>query len=468
MWLTIAKTEMLQIRRVKLFAALAVTTWLLLLVAAAGGFERYRQTRQQQITAGSLFRHEWEEQETNPHSAAHFGTWLFKPVTFLSIADNGLNNFTGISYRVEAHRQHELNYSAMQDTGSQLRFGELSPALVLQLLVPLLIIILAHGSISREKENNTLRLLFVQGGGSLSLLWGKILGNYTVIALLLMPALLLIIAGTWLFTGPALVARSLLFSGAYLVYFFIITGFTILISACCKSTAGSLMINLGAWMFWCIVLPRMAANWADQAVPLPSRYAFNRKIQEGYTKGIGNDGNVMDRRKKYQQQVLKQYNTDSLEKLPVNFDGLVMQYGEDYNSMVYRKVKAETDSLICRQQHWLAATSLIDPFMAIQQVSMGIAGTDYFHHRNYHQEAGLYRDRFIRDLNLELAHKGGAYLSYDYKAGSAYFKNTKPFNWQLPVTGKAVRWHALSWLSLAGWLLLLLLFIAVTAKKMSV
>lgn len=466
MWLIIAKKEIMHARRIKLFLLLAAITWLLFVVAGLGGYERYRHARQQQVTADSLFRHEWEEQEANPHSAAHFGTWLFKPFTFLTLYDNGLNNFTGVSYRVEAHKQHEVNYSTVQDTDSQLRFGELSAALVFQLLAPLLIILLAYGSISRERENNTLRLLRVQGGNMAALLWGKIAGNYAIVLLILLPALLFITVGPWLFHAPALLTRSLAFSGAYLVYFFLITALTVLVSAWSKSSAGSLLASLGAWVLCCILLPRMVANWADQAAPLPSRHDFNRQIQEGYSKGLGNDGAVMERWNRYQQQVLKQYKVDSVTQLPVNFDGLAMQYGEDYNSKVYQQVAAQTDSLIRRQQALLETASLANPFMAIQQVSMGLTGTDYFHHLSFHQQAREYRDQFIRVLNLELANNGGPYLSYDYKVGPAYFKNTRNFHWKVPTAGSSIRWHARAWASLAAWLLLTLLLIPITAKKL--
>ena len=467
MWLTIAKKEIRQARRDKLFLTLATITWLLLIVAGIGGYERYRHARQQQLVADSLFRHEWTQQETNPHSAAHFGTWLFKPFTFLTLYDNGLNNFTGISYRVEAHRQHEVNYSTVQDTDSQLRFGELSAALVFQLLAPLLIIILAHGSVSRERENNTLRLLLVQGGSPAALLWGKIAGNYTIILLLLLPALLFIPAGAWLFHEPALFMRSLAFSSAYLTYFFIITVLTVLISAWSKSTAGSLLLSLGAWILCCILLPRMSTSWADQSAPLPSRHAFNRKIQEGYSKGLGNDGAVMERLQRYQQQVLQQYKADSVTKLPVNFDGLAMQYGEDYTTKVYQQVAMQTDSLIRRQQTLLETAALANPFIAIQQLSMGLTGTDYFHHLSFHHQARQYRDQFIRVLNLELANNGGPYLSYNYKVGPAYFKKTLPFHWQMPTAGRAIRWHLRAWASLAGWLLAALLLIPFTTKKLA-
>lgn len=466
MWLIIAKKEILLALRNKLFISLAAITWLLLIVAAAGGYERYKNGKLQQSTAGDLLKHEWEEQEANPHAAAHFGTWLFKPFNFLTLYDNGLNNFTGISYRVEAHKQHEMNYSAVQDTDSQLRFGELSIALVFQLLVPLLIILLAHGAITRERAGNTLRILAVQGATPSVLIRGKIAGNYAIILMLLLPALFLLAAGAWILAEPAMIKRSVLFCMAYLAWFLLISIFTVLCSAWSRSSTSSLISCLGIWIVCCILLPRMAANWADQSAPLPSRHAFNRAVQQGYSKGMNNDGTAQERRKKFQESILKQYKVDSLNQLPVNFDGLSMQYGEDYNSQVYQQVASITDSLIRKQQSLLETAALANPFMAIQQVSMGLTATDYFHHLSFHQQARYYRDEFIRTLNLELAKNGGPHLTYDYKVGPDWFKKTTPFHWQMPSTSDAVGWHARAWTSIGIWLLAAFLLIPVTAKKM--
>jgi ABC-2 type transport system permease protein len=466
MWLIIAKKEILLALRDKLFLSLAAIIWLLLIVAAAGGYARYKNGKLQQQTAGSLLQQEWEEQEANPHSAAHFGTWLFKPFNFLTLYDNGLNNFTGISYRVEAHKQHEINYSSVQDTDSQLRFGELSIALVFQLLVPLLIILLAHGAITRERAGNTLRILAVQGAKPSVLIRGKIAGNYAIILMLLLPALVLLATGALILGEPALLKRSLLFCIAYLAWFLLISIFTVLSSAWSRNSTSSLITCLGVWVFCSILLPRMSANWADQAAPLPSRHAFNRAVQQGYSKGMNNDGTAQERRKRYQETILKQYKVDSLNQLPVNFDGLSMQYGEDYNSQVYQQVAKITDSLIRRQQSFLETTALLNPFMAIQQVSMGLTGTDYFHHLSFHQQAREYRDEFIRALNLELAKNGGPHLTYDYKVGPDWFKKTKPFHWQMPSTSDAFGWHASAWTSIGIWLLAACLLIPVTAKKM--
>ncbi|WP_276483467.1 DUF3526 domain-containing protein [Paraflavitalea pollutisoli] len=467
MWHIIAKKEIRQAWRDKLFLTLAAITWLLLLVAAIGGYARYQQAQQQQRMASDQLRQEWEHQEANPHSAAHFGTWLFKPLTFLTVYDNGLNNYTGISYRVEAHKQHEVNHSNIQDTDSQLRFGELSIALVCQLLVPLLIVLLAYGSITREREQNTLRLLRIQGGSHAALLAGKIAGNYAMIVLILSPALLLLAAGAWIFQQPDLFTRAGTFVVAYLGYFLLITILTVIISAWSKSSSGSLFINLGAWVWCAVLLPRIAANWADQAAPLPSRHAFNLQLQEGYSKGLGNDGAVMDRRKRFEQQVLQQYKVDSIQQLPVNFDGLSMQYGEDYSALVYQQVAATTDSLIRCQQHLLENAAWANPFIALQQLSMGLTATDYFHHLGFHQQARVYRDAFIRTLNLDLAKNGGNYGSYDYKVGPAFFRNTQDFRYRLPSTSNAIATHGRAWLALIAWLGIACLLIPFTAQKLA-
>ena len=75
----------------------------------------------------------------HPHSAAHYGQFAFKPKPVLSFLDVGLDNYTGISVFLEAHKQHEVLFSAAQDSNGMTRFGELTAALILQVYSPCLL-----------------------------------------------------------------------------------------------------------------------------------------------------------------------------------------------------------------------------------------------------------------------------------------------------------------------------------------
>ncbi len=87
----------------------------------------------------------------HPHIAAHFGVFTYKPKTWFSMFDAGLDNYAGSYAYLEPHRQNDFVFKPAEGYGATIRFGQLSVALVLQLLVPLLIIFMGFSSITQEK-----------------------------------------------------------------------------------------------------------------------------------------------------------------------------------------------------------------------------------------------------------------------------------------------------------------------------
>lgn len=464
---TIIKKEYISAIRDKIVLVLASITWLLIGFGAFTGWLHLNKSETQKQRAASLFREEWEEQHANPHSAAHFGTYLFKPGSLLSMYDNGLNKYLGNSYRVEAHIQHEVNQSEAEASDSQLRFGELSVAMVFQILIPLLILLISFNAITREREGNTLRVLLIQGIKSSQIVWGKILGIYAIILTVIVPVLFLMASPFLLkMPGKDILFRFSLFALTYLLFFFIVVCTGVIISAWNKTSNGALVAALACWLIWAVLMPRAVARLIDAADPLPSRYELSRNITRGYQLGLGNDGSSLERYKKYIEQTLKKYKVDSVSQLPVNFDGLSMQYGEDYNTRVYERYAGNVESIIRKQQSHMEQASLLNPFIAIQQFSMGLAGTDYYHHLNFYHKAKAYRDDFIRILNMDMANSGSKYLTYTYQVGPDFFKKMKDFSYTSPAVANAIGWHAWALSALLLWLAFLIIIIPFAAKRL--
>jgi ABC-2 type transport system permease protein len=153
----IAKKEILQAFRDKRFWIIAVLVWGLLLSAALVGYVNYRRIQTERAEATKTVNAEWQNQgDKNPHSAAHYGSFAYRPKSPLSFLDFGTDTYTGMSVRMEAHKQNDAVFSAAQESTSLIRFGELSTAFVLQVLMPLIIIFLCFGAFTQEKEDKTL------------------------------------------------------------------------------------------------------------------------------------------------------------------------------------------------------------------------------------------------------------------------------------------------------------------------
>ncbi|MFC4213402.1 ABC transporter permease subunit [Pedobacter lithocola] len=463
---TIAKNEIKSALRNTTAILLATIFYLLAGVAVFCGWKNYTTGNEQRKQAKEMFRHEWVEQKANPHSAAHFGTYLFKPFTFISLFDTGLNNYTGNSYRVEAHNQAEMNYAAAQDSDTEMRFGELTIANLFQLFLPMLIIFLCFRSISAERENQTIKLLFAQGLKSSTLLWGKIMGNYILVVGIILPVIITMLVATVL-REPGMIFRMLFFNLGYLIYFLILTCVFVAVSALSKNSKNALISSLGIWVVCFIMAPKLVAGISSRLYPLPSRGEFNKMIEFANSKGLKGDKDRMERYKEYLKKTLLKYKVDSVNQLPVNFDGLSMQNGEDYLSKVYQTINDQVEENINKQQNIAQFFSFLDPFLSMQQLSMALAGTDYEHHIHFHKKAQIYRDEFIRKLNIKMAYGDKNYLQYDYEVGPEFFKTMKDFNYSQPNVTWAISNYQYSLYALVFWLGIAILSINPISKKIA-
>jgi ABC-2 type transport system permease protein len=185
-------------------------------------------------------RKEWLSQELkHPHMAAHFGNYAYKKPSLLHCFDPGLTIYTGTSVYMEPHRQNDFLFSKSQESDTGLRFGWLSPALICQLLIPLLIIILTFNSINGEYEKGTMSLLLSQGASSRQILFGKTFAVFFVFAIFVTAYLLLNSITGWVLFKTAINYLAIVYLWlVYTFYCFIwsITG--VLVSSHIKNVGG--------------------------------------------------------------------------------------------------------------------------------------------------------------------------------------------------------------------------------------
>ncbi|MEM9025014.1 MAG: ABC transporter permease subunit, partial [Bacteroidota bacterium] len=182
--------------------------------------------------AQNQLRQQWENLDPmHPHGAVHYGTYVFKPTTLLSGLDEGVSSVTGNVLRVEGHVQNELVHPETAQMQAASKFGKLNGSLLLQYLVPLLLLFLSFQRVSSEKQSGRLKLLVLQGAKPSTLIWAKTLSVW-----LYGMALLTITIGAFAFMHRAgldveIALRTLLLYGCYALYYFIISGLTVLLSA---------------------------------------------------------------------------------------------------------------------------------------------------------------------------------------------------------------------------------------------
>ena len=468
----IFRKELLLIIRDRRLVLLASLLLLMLAVAMYSGFNRFKDLHRERVELNELMRKDWENQEEkNAHSAAHYGTYVYAPQPPLSFLDFGVMNYVGSSIRLEAHLQQDAQFAASMENGSHIRFGNFTSSLIMQLLIPLLLIFISFNAVSGEKEQRTLTLLVIQGSRMSSILWQKIFAYTSIGGIML--AVILIAAGISLRLQGFPVDTDLLTRFAvmwmiYLSYFFVIVSVSVCVSARSAGSKQSLLALITCWLFFVILLPKYLTSLGDHLYPLPARKDFQAAIRQEVQQGVDGHDPENKRSEAFRDSVLKAYGVDSVTQLKINIDGLLMQEDEDYRAMVTRKYFGKLYRQVRNQNNVSQFTSLLDPAIAVRDLSMGIAQTDYASHVAFEQQAQEYRLYMMRYLN--------EYLSYNSKPGDwaskaprEFFRKMKKFEFRSPTVAYSLRNdYYLPLVSLALWVVLSVLLVYRTSRKIRI
>ncbi len=446
--LTIARKEFLEMVRDGRFRWAGGIVALLVLAALALGWQHHREQRRERQEAQSRNHRQWLEQgPRNPHSAAHFGVHAFRHSQQLSFVDRGLDPYLGTSVYLEAHYQNPFRHRPAQDATALQRFGELTAALVLQLLVPLLVILLTFGAVAGEREQGTLRQLLSLGLDGWRLGLGKALGVAWTLALLLVPATIAGVLALALGAESAEVApsgrRFAALCLAYLLYFAGFLGLSLAVSAFARSARLALVLLLAFWMFNGLLAPRLLADLAERRHPTPTASQFWAVVKDDIA-ASGFDGHSPDRSKleQFQADVMRRYGVSRLEDLPINFAGLQFQRGEEVGNEIFDRRYGELWATFLAQQRTLETGAPFAPLIAVRLASMGLAGTDLAHHHHFATAAEQHRRLLTRLMNEALAHNSRT-GQWDYFADREIWQRVPELSYVAPDLGWA--WRRSRW-----------------------
>jgi len=451
MW-NIFKNEWLYYSRTPWLLGTSVGFVLVLIFSIVLGNYQTKKQSERYKTAKNELRAQWGSIDAmNPHGAAHYGTYVFKPANLLSSLDEGVNSITGNVLRVEGHVQNEIVHSEASQMQSVSKFGKLKSSLLLQYLVPILLIFLAFRSISSEKQSGRMKLLVLQGVKPLSLVLGKTLS----ICLYGIGLLAITVLAYSLFNltdlNSEVLGRTALFFISYSFYYFIITGLTVFFSARWENPTIALTSMLGIWIIWTIFLPNILMSSVEKWHELPSRNEFKSAMKEDRSKGLDGHNPSDERKEELEARVLKDYGVDSLSQLPINFDGIVMQEDEEYGNKVWDKHFGELRSVLAKQKKSYQLGGFVNPFISLQNASMGFAGNDNLHHQEYLVQVENYRRVFIKMLNDKHAFGGSKTGDWGWKADNDFFKSVPAFEYQPTVLASVFPHYRIDLLFLAVW-----------------
>jgi len=443
--------ELVRDGRFRLGGALVLV---LLLAALIFGWRQSAAVKQERTAAQAIARAAWTAQgDKNPHIAAHFGMYVFKPSGTLAFLDPGADPYLGVTLKLQAHEQELPQDSAAQDATAIGRFGQLSAAAVLQLLVPLLIIALGFATWSGERERGTLRLLAATGVKPRRLLAGKVLGLGAALAMLLLPAVALaavaLVSGAE--SGAGLRLAALL--PVYAAYFGVVVAVTLLASALAPSSRAALVALVGFWCVTSLIVPRAASDLAARAVPLPTTGQLAETVHEAIAKGLPGQPRE-DRIEILVKALLKRHGFEGAEIMmdEALLQGIELQAEAEFENEVFDHHLGALMAGMDRQERVAQWAGALSPFLAIRSLSMALAGTDFAHHRAFQQQAETFRRGLVQAMNDDFAKNAGA-AGWDYKANRQLWQQAKPFVFQPPDLWWLLAEQRVALAMLALWLL---------------
>lgn len=406
--------------------------------------------------------------DRHPHRMVHYGHYVFRTPAPLALFDPGLDSVTGQSIFLEGHRQNTAMFAASDASADLGGLSWLSPAMVYQLFAPLLVILLGHGLVAREREAATLATLLAQGTSGRVLLAGKALALFSFVVVLLIP--LALGAGFAVLNGEQLLAAGALLI-AYLLYLVIWGALALLASAFIRNRAAVLATLATLWIALTLVLPAVAASWAASAaadrIPVAGKLETDlamltnvRNLNDGHN---ANDPAFAQLR----ADLLAKYGVQRVEELPVNWRGVVAQISEQkltdtLNRYAQTRMAAETQQALALSVHgWLT------PLLAVADASRAVSGTDLAHYHRFLREAEDLRYAFVQRLNQihaeKLTYADDIRRSSDAEAerrtrvDAANWQLLERFRFQPDAAGIRVQQARTQWLMLGLWCALLMM-----------
>lgn len=448
----IARHEFVRLLRDGRLRICAVLLALLFLLALITGFLRQRELAAAQSAAEIAERARWLGQpEKNPHSAAHYGVYVFKPRLAPGFLDPGIEPFSGIAVWLEAHKQNDLLFRPAEDATIAQRFGDLTVAVVLQILAPLLVLLLCFGAFAQEREQGTLRQLLSLGVPPRALVTGKLLGHLGALALGIAPLLL----------GTALVFRAArggmsgaewsrlcIFLSGYAVFLGTVALGALGISARASSPRAALSWLLALWVASCLLAPRALSELAGILHPIPSSVALKQELEAR----LGDPHAPNPGRAAFIAKLLKEYGVSSEKDLPINPSGLELQLGEERGNQVFDEVLGRLFDRYEEQNRLLLRGALLCPLLGLQSLSQAMAGTDFSHHRSFIWAAEEHRRLIQRLMNGHVMRHRASQSSFEYTAGGELWASVPPFRYEPPSVLSLLRAQAFGIFMLLAWL----------------
>jgi ABC-2 type transport system permease protein len=407
--------------------------------------------------------------DRHPHRVAHYGHLLFRPLDPLAAFDPGIDPFTGSLLFLEAHRRNEADFGDVRQSSLLVRFGQLTPAFVLQVLAPLLLIFVGHAAIARERASGMMRVMLAQGVPATRLVAGKLVALGGVAAVILAPAALALV---WIgLHGQVPTLRLLALAAGYALWLAIWVAAVVLASALARRGSEALLALLAIWSLSVIVAPRVVPVLANRLVTVPTRVEAEVAVARDLARlGDPHDptGALFLR---FRDATLNHYGVARIEDLPVNFRGLIAMESERQSSALFDRYAAAIADRQARQVRLVDRLGLFFPVLALRELSMAAAGTDLAAYRRFEDQGEAYRYTLVQGLNrLEaerLRYADDSDPTKENRLSRVHWQRVPAFHFVPAAAADTLGRVAPAGAVLLGWLLLLGGLVAAATRRLT-
>lgn len=466
---TIARQQWRLLLRDRRLAVLSLALLVVLCTAAISAAATHRADVDARAAAQAEEARVWASQgPVNPHGAAHFGRYVYKPSSPLATIDPGLTPELGNSLFLEAHASNPARGRSI-DGGTALdRFSGVNPASMLQLVAPLLIILAGFATFAGEPSRVLLRQELAAGISPSALVIGRLAGLTGTAGLLL----LLVAAG-----GAAAIALAGGSGADYLTLLWILLGYglylsifaalTLAASAAFASARSALVLLLAFWVVATLLVPRIAPAVAEALVPTLSGPAQEAAVTKEVREGPSGHDPQDARLERLKGDTLRQYGVSKIEDLPVDFGGISLKHGEALSTGIYRRHFAELYDAYDRQAGVQRLFALLSPLQAIRPWSAALAGNDQHAHRRFLEQAEEFRFATVQRLNEDIIHnRTPAATSAPYQANAEAITRGLSFAPQAPSLGETMTRHTFDLAVLVIWLVVFVLLSILAGRRL--
>lgn len=406
-------------------------------------------------------RQRWLGQgEKDPHSAAHYSIFAFKPAPALSALDPGGDPFLGQTVWLEAHHQNDMLYRPQQNASPLQRVGFASPAALIAGVAPLIVFLLAFTLVAQERERGTTRLALGAAIHPSTIVTNKMLAVWLSTTALLVVPVAAFMLGERMITGQLdsdASVRVAAWGASMAAYLALLAAIGVAISLRASNARLAMTTLFGVWIAFSLALPRAASTLVDTASPLPSSQSIRQQMASEAPAFWSDEQN-----RRNEQLLLARYGVGKLEDIP-NPRMAELDLMERHSHAVFDRILTPFYDHVERQDRWFALLGFLSPTVAIQANSTALAGTDFSHHRHFIDTAERYRRDLVNRMNAD-GMQHSAQGTERHTNDERLWSQIPEFGYTAPRLGtlSMPAWPAfgalLAWLAVAG------LSLAVTAR----